>query len=104
MVAVIDKQLIDFLDGGKYHVNAEMISETEEQRTNFAHLTNLGCEHHFGDLDSSQRRRPSASMHHHTSVQLLKWNRIPMMKWLSEMKPDNHHSILISARKGGREM
>jgi hypothetical protein len=41
--------------------------------------------HHFGALDSSQTRRPSASMHHHSSIQLLKHNRKQMMSWLEDM-------------------
>ena len=72
------------------------------RRTDFAHVTNLGCEHHFGDLDSSQKRRPNALMHHHSSVQLIKRNRKSLMTWLHDMPLDNRGELLKSARKGGR--
>ena len=101
MIKVIDKQLVDFLPGGQFCKKA---TPDELRITKFAHLTNLGCEHHFGDLDSSQRRRPSASMHHHSSVQLLKRNREGLMQWFGEMSPDKRASLLKSARKGGREL
>ena len=86
MIKVINKQLVDFLPGGQFCKEANV---DETRRTNFAQLTNLGCEHHFGDLGSSQRRRPSASMHHHSSVQLLKRNREGLMQWFGEMSPSN---------------
>ncbi|WAR07947.1 LOW QUALITY PROTEIN: NUP37-like protein, partial [Mya arenaria] len=65
MRRTVEKQLVDFLDGGRY---AGTPSKSDLQRTHFSHVTNLGCEHHFGDLDSSQRRRPNASFHHHSMV------------------------------------
>ena len=58
MASTIEKQLTDFLPGGKY---ANAPDEEELRRTSFGHVTNLGCEHHFGDLDNSQRRRPNSS-------------------------------------------
>ncbi|XP_045198613.2 uncharacterized protein LOC123552927 [Mercenaria mercenaria] len=99
MKRTVEKQLVDFLNEGQYSQEA---TEKELQRTNFAHVTNLGCEHHFGDLDSSQRRRPHASLHHHSSVQLLKRNRSPMMHWLTEMPESDRQKLLKSARKGGK--
>lgn len=65
LLKTVPKQLSDFLEGGQFSTQAE---EKDLSRTNYARVTNLGCEHHFGDLDSSQ----NASMHHHSSVQLLK--------------------------------
>jgi hypothetical protein len=101
MLSAIEKQLADFLPGGKFFQQSD---EKEIKRTNFAMVTNLSCEHHFGDLDSSQKRRPNATMHHHSSVQLLKRNRKQLMNWISEMKPDQKNELLHNARKGGREM
>ena len=98
MMKVIKKQLADFLPGGQFYRKA---NKNDSSRTNFAQLTNLGCEHHFGDLDSSQKRRPSASMHHHSSVQLLKRNRLGLMQWFDEISPDKRTDLLKSARKGG---
>ncbi|XP_052808198.1 uncharacterized protein LOC128237051 [Mya arenaria] len=101
MRRTVEKQLVDFLDGGRY---AGTPSKSDLQRTHFSHVTNLGCEHHFGDLDSSQRRRPNASFHHHSSVQLIKRNRRQLFKWLDE-KPDNEKATLMkAARSGGRDL
>ncbi|KAK6171723.1 hypothetical protein SNE40_018161 [Patella caerulea] len=101
MLKCVNKQLVDFLPGGKFcnPENAENLAPTE-----FAHVTNLACEHHFGDLDSSQRRRPDAPMHHHSSVQLLKRNRQSMMNWLDQMPHDDRAKIIKTSCKGGREL
>ena len=48
MIRTINKQLIDFLPGGQFSASPE---KDDLSQTEFAHLTNLGCEHHFGDLD-----------------------------------------------------
>ena len=101
MLATVNKQLVDFLPGGKY---CGPPTEDELTRTSFAHVTNLACEHHFGDLDSSQRRRPSASMHHHSSVQLIKRNRVKMMNWLDNMPTERRQELLKTARKGGKAL
>lgn len=101
MSKVVLKQLGDFLHGGKF---AGLPNGGALHRTKFAPITNLGCEHHFGDLDSSQRRRPHASYHHHSSIQLLKRNRTQLMDWVKEMAPERKHELLSSARKGGREL
>ena len=77
---------------------------TEEQeyekdalsRTEFAHLTNLGCEHHFGDLTVARNVVP---MHHHSCVQLLKRNRNSLMQWLEDMPKDKKSDLLKSAGK-----
>ena len=95
----VKKQLIDFLEGGKY---ANEPSAEELRRTEFAKLTNLGCEHHFGDLDSSQRRRPNSSLHHHSSIQLLKRNRTGWMDWMANMEESDRANIMKTARKEGK--
>lgn len=72
--------------------------------TKFAKLTNLGCEHHFGDLHSSQKRRLNASMNHYSSVQLLKRNIKQMKKWYDEMTCKEKEELWRNARKGGKIM
>ncbi|CAG2245174.1 unnamed protein product [Mytilus edulis] len=101
MIKCVDLQLVDFLPGGKFY-SAD--TEIELNRTKFAHVTNLACEHHFGDLDSSQRRRPSASMHHHSSVQLLKRNRKDMMHWIQNMPLVERSTMIKDAITGGRTL
>ena len=99
MKATITKQLVDFLPGWIYSTPP---SDSDLARTHFAGTTNLSCEHHFGDLDSSQRRRPSATLHHHSSVQLIKRNRRKMMNWLDAMEFKQRKGLLQAARKGGK--
>lgn len=101
VIKCIDKQLVDFLPGGKFH---DVSNENDARRTKVAHTTNLACEHHFDDLDSSQKRRPCASMHHHSSIQLLKRNRKQMMCWLEDMASTDRSSIIKKTRKGGRTL
>ena len=62
----------------------------------FNNVESKSCEHHFGDLDSSQRRRPNATYHHHTSVQLLKRN---VMTWMYKMVDEDRQTLLKDACK-----
>jgi hypothetical protein len=101
MRLAVEQQLSDFLPGGRFSTPP---SDDDLTRTEFAHNTNLGCEHHFGDLDSIQRRRPSATMHHHSSIQSLKRNRSCMTKWLNDMPVEARKDLLKSARKGGKNL
>lgn len=101
MLRCIEKQLEDFLPGGQFSASP---SSEDLRRTGYSHATNLGCEHHFGDLDSSQKRRPNASLHHHSSVQLLKRNRNRLMEWLTTMSPMDRTGALKDARKGGKSL
>ncbi|KAG1650243.1 putative nuclease HARBI1 [Nymphon striatum] len=98
LLKTVNKQLVDFLPGGKY---CDALSTSDQERIKFAPLTNLSCEHHFGDLDSSQRRRPNASFHHHSSIQLLKRNRNHLMKWVQDLDSTGRKDLLMRARKGG---
>ncbi|KAH3841848.1 hypothetical protein DPMN_115329, partial [Dreissena polymorpha] len=101
MVRCIDKQLVDFLPGGQF---GAMPSEEDLDHTKFAHSTNLSCEHHFGDLDSSQRRRPNVSLHHHSSVQIIKQSRVNLMNWFDKMSSNDRSSLLKNARKEGKKL
>ncbi|XP_045173195.2 uncharacterized protein LOC123534827 [Mercenaria mercenaria] len=98
MLKCVHKQLHDFFPGGKFHD----ISPNITKESDFAPVTNLSCEHHFGDLDSSQRRRPHASYHHHSTVQLLKRNGANIMRWICDMDSSQKTDLLTSARKGGK--
>ena len=101
MTETVEKQLVDFLPSGKYSGPADPV---ELDRTGFAHVTNLGCEHHFGDLDSSQRRRPNASLHHHSSIQLLKRNRQGIQDWISKLSSEAKEQLFSDARKHGPQL
>ena len=59
---------------------ANILNPTEEVKV-VAPLTNLVSERHFGHLDASQKRRPHSSLHHHSSIILLKQTRQKLRVW-----------------------
>ena len=71
-VAVTERQLVDFLPGGKFHG-----VEDPELRARLQHskLTNLVGEQAFGDLDFSLFKRRNASLHHLSSINIMKRNK-----------------------------
>ena len=71
-VAVTERQLVDFLPGGKFHG-----VEDPELRARLQHskLTNLIGEQAFGDLDFSLFKRRNASLHHLSSINIMKRNK-----------------------------
>lgn len=77
-IAVTERQLVDFLPGGKY-----CEEPTIELRTQMKHcrLTNLLSENEFGDLDFWMFKRRSASLHYHSGVQMVKRNKT-ISTWL----------------------
>ena len=79
LIEVTKRQLCDFLPGGKYY-NVQ----NEELRTKLNHssLTNLISEECFTDLDFSLFKRRNASLHHHSTVNLLKRNK-SISSWLT---------------------
>ncbi|KAH3725876.1 hypothetical protein DPMN_051729 [Dreissena polymorpha] len=99
MIKTICKQLADFLTGVFF---GEKPDDQTLSQTKFAHVTNLACEHHFGDLDSSQKRRPNASLHHHLSVQMLKRSRIKLKDWYNALPEEKKASLWKAAHKGGK--
>lgn len=93
-VAVVERQLADFLPGGKYGSEP-----TEEERLKMQHcqLTNLLGESCFGDLDYSMHKNRGASLHFHSTTNMLKRNR-PISGWLSN-KSSHEKTILIEKSK-----
>lgn len=69
--SVAKRQLTDFLPDGRYSSEP-----TPERREALRHcsLTNLVGEFAFGDLDYSQNKLQHASLHHHSTLHLLKRN------------------------------
>lgn len=96
MLTTIEKQLKDFLPGGVY---GEAPNPKELERTKNSHLHNLPCEHHLGDLDASQKKRPNATFHYHSSLELLKRTRF--LQWLSLKSPEESTALWRLARKHG---
>ncbi|GFN75763.1 sodium leak channel non-selective protein-like [Plakobranchus ocellatus] len=80
------------------------VLENSEEVVVKAPLTNLASERHFGHLDSSQRRRPHCSLHHHSSVILLKQTRKRLRTWYNSMDAKEKVRLWERARKQGKEM
>ena len=95
----VETQLKDFLLDGKYGMKS---LAAEVRRTKFSHLTNLTCEHNFGDLDSSQRRRPNCTLHHHSTVHLLKRNKEQLQNWYNQKSDEEKASLWKDAKRNGK--
>ena len=99
-VIALERQLADFLPGGKYGS-----APTEEDRQRMAHcqLTNLVDEVCFADLDYTIFRNRYASLHHHSTLNMLKWNET-VSKWLNSKPKEEKMKLLSKARKFGPRM
>ena len=96
-LAVIQRQLSDFLPDGAYGQAA-----SDELRERMAHckLANLFGEATFADLDYSQNKRRFASLHHHSSITMEKRNQTAL--WLSSKEPEQQKQLLQSAQRSGK--
>ena len=81
----------------------DVLEATDAQNVK-APLTNLSSERHFGHLDSSQRRRPHCSLHHHSSVILLKQTRKRLREWFYELPNEEKERMWKRAKRQGKEM
>ena len=88
---VVNRQLNDFLPGGKYH-NVDKESPLRA-RMNHCTLHNLLGEACFGDLDFSLFKRRNASLHHQSTINMLKRNQT-MSGWFSEKSATEQKSLL----------
>ena len=69
------------------------------QRTKHCKLTNLVGGQAFGDLDFSIFKRRYASLHHHSTVQMMKRNK-PISMWFSSKDEEEQKCLLnLSAEK-----
>ena len=84
------RQLADFLPGGRYH---GVQDEDTRKRLQHSKLTNLIGEQAFGDLDFSLFKRRNASLHHHSTINMLKRNK-SISTFLNLKTPEEQHSLL----------
>ena len=94
-VQVTEKQLVDFLPGGIYGMapSAEVRKQLKP-----CPLSNLVSEYAFGDLDYDQQRRRQCSMHHHSTLHMLKNNKT-ISKWLDQKCENIQGTLLNMARR-----
>ncbi|KAG1670843.1 hypothetical protein GQR58_016644 [Nymphon striatum] len=90
-----ERQLADFLPGGKYGM--EPTAELRETMKS-CKVTNLVSENEFGDLDFSQFRRRHASLHYHSGIQMVKRNKT-ISTWLATKVESEQDSLMKIARK-----
>ena len=96
MVVVTERQLADFLPNGRYH-NVEDPDLWE--KLEHSHITNLVAEECFADLDFSLFKRRNSSLHHHSTVNMLKRNK-SVTSWFMKKSANEQTELLkMSARK-----
>ncbi|GFR89135.1 hypothetical protein ElyMa_000786600 [Elysia marginata] len=99
------KALVSALsDGLLAALNAQLKDVESKDVTVKAPLTNLICERHFGHLDASQKRRPHSSLHHHTSVILLKQTRKRLRTWFDELETSEKERLMKRAKQDGKSL
>ena len=99
-VLCTERQLNDFLPGGKF---GETCSSEQRAAMQHCKLTNLVSENEFGDLDFSQFRRRHASLHFHSSIQIVKRNKT-ISHWLSSKSEMEQSKLLKIAGHKAREL
>ena len=80
------------------------VLEREDASEIKAPLTNLISERNFGHLDASQRRRPHCSLHHHSSVMLLKQTRKRLRTWYDGLENDEKKKLWKRGRQESKEL
>jgi len=98
LTVVMERQLVDHLDGGKYSKNPD---QQLLQNTCHAKITNIPAENLFGELDYAIKRKRNASLFHHSSIIMLKRNRT--LQWLKHKSKDAKREIMKNARKRAKE-
>ena len=82
---------------------ANILNPTEEVKV-VAPLTKLVSERHFGHLDASQKRRPHSSLHHHSSIILLKQTRQRLRVWYHSLTAAEQSQLWKRVKQVSREM
>lgn len=87
ILGVTKSQLSDFLEGGKY------FSPSEEILSILSHcpLTNLVREHAFGDLDFDFNKSRRSSLHHRSTLQMMKRNGT--VEWCDSQDQERQTSL-----------
>lgn len=98
-VEVTERQLCDFLPDGRYHAvqDPAVLAKME-----YSHITNLLGEACFGDLDVSIYTRRNTSVHHHSTLIMLKRNKT-MTEWFLKKSAEEQCRLLqMSSSKASR--
>ena len=69
LVSVTERQLAHFLPNGRYY---NVQDPALQEKLKHSHITNLVSEECFADLDFSLFKRRNSSLHHHSTINMLK--------------------------------
>ncbi|KAK2147620.1 hypothetical protein LSH36_544g05064 [Paralvinella palmiformis] len=97
LVIVTERQLADFLPEGRYHRVPG--NNPLRGKMKHSHLTNLIGEQMFGDLDFSLFKRRSASLFHHSTINILKRKRSVSAWFLMKSNEEQAKLLNLSAKK-----
>ena len=97
MMEVTRRQLEDFLLGGKFHSNQDPVLC---KRLEHSCITNLAAEQSFADLDFSLFKRRNCTLHHHTTISMLKRNKSLTSWFLGKSAEEKERLLEKSAKKG----
>lgn len=98
--AVTKRQLADFLPGGPY---AEPATPEQWEAMKHCQLNNLLGEACLGDLDCSLFKRRSASVHHHTTINMFKRNK-PITSYFLKKSKEKQKQIITFAWQKAAEL
>ncbi|KAL3861249.1 hypothetical protein ACJMK2_007297 [Sinanodonta woodiana] len=93
-VIVARKQLSDFLPDGCF---GKDLPEDQKKIIDHCPLTNILGENAFGDLDFDIGKRRHFSLHHRSTVQMLKQNST--ISWLNTKNADDATEIMLKAKE-----
>ena len=101
MLSVVKRQLSDHLSGGIY--GSEPDCELKKQDPAWhSKLTNIPAENLFGDLDLTIKRKPNATLRHHSSISMLKRNKT--VKWLKTKTEQSRKCLMEKSRRGAKTL
>ncbi|XP_064636439.1 uncharacterized protein LOC135493239 isoform X1 [Lineus longissimus] len=95
-LAVTDRQLQDFLPGGRYY---DVQDQAIREKMSHCQLTNLIGEQNLGDLDYSLFMRRHASLHYRSFINMMQRNRTMSSWFLAKTKTEQGHLLSLSAKK-----
>ncbi|GFN81450.1 putative nuclease harbi1 [Plakobranchus ocellatus] len=94
-IVVTERQLCDFVKGGKY--DSMNVNDVVREEIRHCPLNNLIGESSFGDFDYDLSKRRHASLHNRSAVHVIKRNKT--MKFLNKKSVAQQGRILSLARK-----
>ena len=99
MLTIVKRQLNDHLENGVY---GSLPDPDLKSRTSHSKLTNIPAENLFGDLDFYFKRKPNATLRHHSAISMLKRNKT--IQWLKTKTENSRKVLLLKARKSAKSL